>query len=101
MVEYGRKYLVRKLKINSKLVPINIVAHILSHIVLAAILILSKTSTLLDALFVGLLVSIGFISTVLAGEYSWGKLSFKQFRIKIGDEVISYSIAGIIIYLWK
>ncbi|MHB8131894.1 MAG: DUF1761 domain-containing protein [Mobilitalea sp.] len=91
----------QKIRINTKLVPINIVAHILSHIALAAILILSKDSTLLDAFFIGLLVSIGFISTVLACEYSWGRFSFKQFIIKIGDEVLSYSIAGIVLYLWK
>jgi len=49
----------------------------------------------------GLLVSIGFVGTMLAGELVWEKIPFRLFLIRLGDQLLTYGLAGAILALWR
>jgi hypothetical protein len=84
-----------------KWIPVGFIAHLLCIIALAIIINLVNISTLLDGILAGILVSIGFISAMLAGELVWEKIAFKLFLIRLGDQIITLSIAGAILAVWR
>jgi len=81
--------------------PASVVAHVIYTFVLAVIVNLAKATTVLEGLTIGIMVSVGFIGTVLINELIYEKLPYKLFLIKFGDEIISLCVAGVILALWK
>ena len=77
-----------------------IVAHVFYTIALAVIINLAKATTVLEGLMIGLMVSIGFIGTMLINELAYMKIPFRLFLLKFGDEVVSLCLAGIILAIW-
>lgn len=68
---------------------------------LAVIINLAKANTALDGLAIGILVAFSFIATMLVNELAATQISFRLFLFKLGDEVISLGVAGIILALWR
>jgi hypothetical protein len=88
-------------KPEAKWILVGIVAHVIYTFALAVIVNLARGTTALEGLAIGVMVSVGFIGTMLINELIYAKLPFKLFLIKFGDETISLCVAGIILALWK
>jgi len=84
----------------NKYLAAGIVAHVFYTIALAVIVNLANATTVLEGLLIGLMVSIGFIGTMLINELAYMKIPFRLFLLKFGDEVISLCLAGIILAIW-
>ncbi len=91
----------KELKPATRWIPIGFAAHFVCVLALAAIVNLTNATTLLEGVALGLLVSIGFIGAMLAGELVWEKIPFRLFLIRIGDQVLTISLAGAILALWR
>jgi len=50
---------------------------------------------------VGVLVWIGFVVPLEVGELVWEKNPFKLFMIRVGNQLVGLSIAGIILAVWR
>ncbi len=82
-------------------IPVGFLAHLICIIALAIIIQLANAKTLLEGVVLGLVVSIGFIGAMLAGELVWEKIPFQLFLIRLGDQVLTLSIAGAILAMWS
>ena len=82
-------------------IPVGFAAHLVAVLALAVIVNLANATTLLEGIAAGLLVSIGFIGAMLAGELVWEKIPFKLFLIRIGDQLVTLSLAGAILAVWR
>jgi hypothetical protein len=91
----------KEMKPAKQWIPVGFLAHLFAVISLALIIKLSNATTALEGLFWGLLVSIGFIGAILAGELVWEKIPFKLFLIRVGDQILTLCIAGVMLSLWK
>jgi hypothetical protein len=60
---------------------------------LAVIVNLADATTLLEGIEAGILVTIGFIGPMPAGELVWKKIHFKLFLICIGDQLVTRTSA--------
>lgn len=90
-----------ELRPDKKWLPVGFVAHIIYTVVLAVIVNLARATTVIEGLAIGIMVSTGFIGTIMINDLASMKTPFKLFLIKFGDEFISLSVAGIILALWK
>jgi hypothetical protein len=82
-------------------IPVGFMAHLFAVISLAVIINLANATTSLEVILLSLLVSIGFIGAILAGELVWEKIPFRLFLIRVGDQIFTLGIAGVILSLWK
>jgi hypothetical protein len=90
-----------ELRPDKKWLPVGFVAHIIYTIALAVIVNLAGATTVVEGLVIGIIVSTGFIGTIMINELAYMKIPFKLFLIKFGDEFLSLCVAGIILALWK
>lgn len=90
-----------ELRPDKKWLPVGFVAHIIYTVALAVIVNLARATTVIEGLIIGIMVSTGFIGTIMINDLAYMKTPFKLFLIKFGDEFISLSVAGIILALWK
>jgi hypothetical protein len=91
----------KEMKPAPRYIPFGFAAHLVCVLVLAVIVILANASTLLEGIAVAILVWAGFIVTLEAGELVWEKIPFKLFLIRIGDHLLTLSLAGAILALWR
>jgi RsiW-degrading membrane proteinase PrsW (M82 family) len=91
----------KEMKPAKQWIPVGFVAHLVAVIALAVIVNLANATTAWEGILLGLLVSIGFIGAILAGELVWEKIPFKLFLIRVGDQILTLSLAGVIFALWK
>jgi hypothetical protein len=91
----------KDLKPATQWIPVGVAAHLVSVLVLAVIVNLANNFTLIGGIAAGILVWIGFIVTLEAGELVWEKITFKLFLIRIGDHLVTLSLAGAILALWR
>lgn len=89
------------LKPQKKWVLASFLTHVIYTFVLAIIVTLAKATTVLEGLAIGIMVAVGFIGTALTNEMIGGKLPFKLFLIKFGDEIVSLCAAGVLLALWR
>jgi hypothetical protein len=82
-------------------IPVGFLAHLVAVVALAVIINLANATTAWEGILLGLLVSIGFIGAILAGELVWEKIPFRLFLIRVGDQILTLSLAGVILALWK
>jgi hypothetical protein len=82
-------------------IPVGFVAHFLAVLALAIIIRLANATTLIEGVAFGILVSIGFIGAMLGGELVWEKIPFRLFLIRLGDQLLTLSLAGAILALWR
>ena len=81
--------------------PAGLIAHFVAIFGLAVIIILAKATTALEGILYGLLVAICFIGAMLGGELIWEKIPFKLFLIRLGDQILTLCLAGVILALWR
>jgi len=91
----------KEMKPATQWIPVGFIAHLVAVIALAVIVNLANATTAWEGILLGLLVSIGFIGAILAGELVWEKIPFRLFLIRVGDQILTLSLAGVILALWK
>ena len=91
----------KELKPAPQWMPAGLLAHLVAVISLAIIVNLANATTILEGLLLGLIFSIGFIGAILAGELVWEKIPFKLFLMRLGDQILTLCVAGIILVLWR
>lgn len=91
----------KEMKPAARWIPAGFAAHLAGVLGLAAIINLAGVATLVEGIALGLLVSIGFIGAMLGGELVWEKIPFRLFLIRLGDQVLTFCIAGAILTLWR
>ncbi len=91
----------KELKPATQWIPVGFLAHLVCIIALAVIVNLANATTVLEGVALGLLVSIGFVGAMLAGELVWEKIPFKLFLIRLGDQLLTLSLAGVILSIWR
>jgi hypothetical protein len=89
------------LKPSSRWMPVGIIGHLLMALVLAIIINLAGATTVVDGLFIGILVWLGFIIPLEIGELIWEKIPFNLFLIRVGNHLIGFGLAGIILAVWR
>jgi hypothetical protein len=78
-----------------------IIGHQVIALALAMIVNLAGATTVTGGIAVGVLVWMGFIVTLETGELIWEKIPFKLFLIRIGGHLLSLSLTGIILAVWR
>jgi hypothetical protein len=91
----------KDLKPASRWIPAGVIAHLLMAFVLAVIVRLANATTALDGALVGILVCLGFVATMEAGELVWEKIPFRLFMIRVGNQLLGFAISGIILAVWR
>lgn len=89
------------LKPSSRWMPVGAIGHLLMALVLAIIVNLAGAATVVDGLFIGILAWIGFIVPLEIGELIWEKIPFNLFLIRVGNHLIGFGLAGIILAVWR
>ncbi len=89
------------LKPSSRWMPVGLIGHLLLALVLAIIVNLAHATTLVDGLFIGILVWLGFIVTLEIGELIWEKIPFNLFLVRVGNHLIGLGLAGAILAVWR
>jgi hypothetical protein len=91
----------KDLKPAVKWIPAGFIAHLMCVLALAIIVKIANATSLLEGISLGILVAIGFIGAMLAGELVWEKIPFKLFLIRLGDQLLTLSLAGAIFTQWR
>ncbi len=91
----------KEMKPATQWIPVGFLAHLVCIIALAVIVNLADATTILEGIALGLLVSIGIVGAMLAGELVWEKIPFKLFLIRLGDQLLTLSLAGAILAIWR
>jgi hypothetical protein len=81
--------------------PAGLVAHFAAVFGLAVIMRMANATTAVDGIILGAFVAICFIGAMLAGELIWEKIPFRLFLIRLGDQVLTLCLAGVILALWR
>ena len=91
----------KELKPATQWFPAGLAAHLVCVLGLAVIVNLANATTLVEGAALGLMVSICFIGAMLAGELVWEKIPFKLFLIRLGDQVLTLCLAGMLFAIWR
>ena len=82
-------------------VAAGIIGHQVIAFVLAVVVYLANATTALEGFAVGILIWIGFVVTLEAGELIWEKIPFKLFAIRIGNHFVGLGVSGAILAVWR
>ena len=84
-----------------KWVPAGIIGHLLMALALALIVKLSGAQSAFEGAIIGIITWAGFIVPLEIGELIWEKIPFKLFMIRVGNQLVGLSLAGIILAVWR
>lgn len=91
----------KELKPATQWFPAGLAAHLVCVLGLAVIVNMANATTIVEGAALGLMVSICFIGAMLAGELVWEKIPFKLFLIRLGDQVLTLCLAGMLFAIWR
>jgi hypothetical protein len=91
----------QELKPAREWIAAGVIGHQLIALVLAVIVCLANATTIIEGVGVGVLVWVGFVVTLEAGELTWEKIPFRLFTIRIGNHLVALSVAGAILAIWQ
>jgi hypothetical protein len=91
----------KDLKPASQWLFVGVLGHLCIAFVLAFLINLAGTTTLMGGIAVGVLIWAGFIVTLEIGELIWEKIPFRLFLLRIGNHLVALSIAGAILAVWR
>jgi len=89
------------LKPSARWMPVGLIGHFLIALVLAIIVNLAHATSVVDGLFIGILVWLGFVVTLEIGELIWEKIPFNLFLVRVGNHLIGLGLAGAILAVWR
>lgn len=82
-------------------IPAGLIGHQIMAFVLALIVNLANVTNVAGGIVVGILVCLGFMATLEIGELIWEKIPFKLFMIRVGNQLVGLSSAGVILAVWR
>lgn len=85
----------------SKSMSFSIIPAIFTNIFLTLVLAFANAQTILDALIIGTLLSIGFIGMSAFNLVLFENRSVKLTILNVGYSIVSINIAALILTLWK
>jgi hypothetical protein len=91
----------KEMKPATQWIPAGFIAHFICIVGLAIITILADAMIILDGIWLGLMVAFCFIGSMLGGELVWEKIPFKLFLIRLGDQLLTLTLAGAILAYWR
>lgn len=91
----------KEMKPATQWIPVGFLAHFICILGLAIIIVLCDATTILDGIWLGLLVALCFIGAMLGGELVWEKIPFQLFLIRLGDQVLTLTLAGAVLAYWR
>jgi hypothetical protein len=89
------------LKPSSRWMPVGMIGHFLIALVLAVVINLAHATTVVEGLFVAILIWLSFFVTLEIGELIWEKIPFNLFLLRVGNHLIGLGLAGIILAVWR
>jgi hypothetical protein len=91
----------KEMKPASQWIVAGVIGHQVMALVQAVIISLANATTVIEGIAVSVLIWIGFIVTLEIGELIWEKIPFKLFMIRVGNQLVGLSLAGIILAVWR
>lgn len=81
--------------------PSGFVGHFLNVLILAVLVNSFNATTVVQGIGMGVLVCVGFIAPLEAGELVWDKIPFRLFLIRMFIMLVTQSLSGIILAVWR
>jgi uncharacterized protein DUF1761 len=91
----------KEMKPANRWIPAGLIGHQVMAFVLALIMNLANVTNMVGGMIVGIVVCLGFMATLEIGELIWEKIPFKLFLIRVGNQLVGLSSAGIILAVWR
>ena len=91
----------KEMKPAGQWIPAGLIGHQVMAFVLALIINLANVTSVVGGIVVGIWVCLGFMATLEIGELIWEKIPFKLFLIRVGNQLVGLSSAGIILAVWR
>ena len=91
----------KEMKPATQWIAAGIIGHLIMALVLAVIVSLANATTVVGGVIVGVLICIGFVAPLEVGELVWEKIPFKLFMIRVGNQLVGFSLAGAILAVWR
>lgn len=91
----------KEMKPASQWIAAGLIGHQVMSLVLAVIVNLANATDVIGGIVMGVLVCVGFVMPLEIGELIWEKIPFKLFMIRVGNQLVGLSIAGIILAVWR
>ena len=85
----------------NKSMVLSIIPAILSILFLYLILSIISTSTLIDSLIIGCIISVGFVGMSALNLVFFENRSFRLTLLNVGYTFVSLNVAAVILTLWK
>jgi len=80
---------------------VGLVGHLLAALVLAILVHLARATTVVEGLFVAVLVWLGFVVTPEINRVVWEKIPFNLLMVRTGNYLIGFGLAGILLAVWR
>lgn len=84
-----------------KWLPAGVIGHLVASFVLAFIIKLTHATTFWGGALVGVIICIGFMATLEAGELIWEKIPFKLYLLRVGNQLLGMAVTGGILAIWQ
>ncbi len=91
----------KEMKPATQWIPAGIIGHLVMALVLAMIVNLANATTVIGGAIVGIVICLGFVAPLEAGELVWEKIPFKLFMIRVGNQLVGFSLTGAILAIWR
>ena len=91
----------KEMKPATQWIAAGIIGHLIMALVLAVLVNLANATTVVGGVIVGVLICIGFVAPLEVGELVWEKIPFKLFIIRVGNQLVGFSLAGAILAVWR
>jgi len=82
------------------LIP-GLLGHLLMILALLVLIKLTRATSGVQGMFIGLLAWIGFVVPMESGELVWEKIPFRLFLLRTGNQLIGIAAAGCILGAWQ
>jgi len=91
----------QEMKPANRWIPAGLIGHQVMAFVLAVIVNLANVTNVVGGMAVGISVCLGFMATLEIGELIWEKIPLKLFLIRVGNQLVGLSSAGVILAIWR
>jgi hypothetical protein len=89
------------LQLSSRWLPVGLMGNFLIALVLAILINLAHAGSVVDGLFIGILVWLGFVVTLEIDRLVREKIPFNLFMVRTGNYLIGFALAGAILAVWR
>lgn len=95
------EYTKASLKPATKWLPVGLIGHLLMAFVLVILIKMANATNFWGGALMGIIVCIGFMATLEAGELIWEKIPFKLYLLRVGNQLLGMAVMGGILAVWQ